>query len=63
MNIGPERDFIVTSSINGIVRLWTPGFDKLVSEVNTQQPIIDSDIGDKEIALLSSTGALSILDL
>ena len=42
--LSPERDFCVTTSINGILRIWAPDFSKLISEVNTQQPILDCDI-------------------
>jgi WD40 repeat protein len=33
--LSPERDFCVTTSLNGILRIWSPDFNKLISEVNT----------------------------
>jgi WD40 repeat protein len=39
--VSPERSFVVTGSINGILRIWSPDFTKLISEVNTQQPVLD----------------------
>lgn len=33
--ISPARNFIVTASLNGFLRLWSPDFSKLISEVNT----------------------------
>ena len=33
--MGPNRNFVVAASINGILRLWSPDFSKLISEVNT----------------------------
>ena len=35
LNLSPERNFCVTSSVNGILRIWAPDFSKLISEVNT----------------------------
>ena len=58
-----KRDFIVTASINGILRLWSPDFSKLISEVNTQQPILSCDINHKEIVVLGANGTISILDM
>lgn len=54
LKIAPERNFVVTSDTKGILRLWSADFSKLISEVNTQQPIIDCDINcnSKEIAVL-----------
>jgi len=36
LKLAPERSFCVTSSLNGIMRIWKPDFSKLISEVNTQ---------------------------
>jgi WD40 repeat protein len=33
--INPAGTFIATASINGLLRLWSPDFSKLISEVNT----------------------------
>ncbi len=35
LKLSPERNFCVTTSNNGILRLWSPDFSKLISEVNT----------------------------
>lgn len=63
--LSPERSFCVTTSVNGILRIWSPDFKKLISEVNTQQPILSCDINlaQKEIVVLSSHGSISVLDL
>lgn len=61
--IGPNRNFIVTASINGVLRLWSPDFSKLISEVNTQQQILDCDVNHREIVVLGAAGTLSVLDM
>jgi|LauGreDrversion4_2_1035121.scaffolds.fasta_scaffold42210_4 WD40 repeat protein len=61
--MGPNRNFIVTASINGILRLWSPDFSKLISEVNTQQQILDCDVNHREIVVLGAAGTLSLLDM
>jgi WD40 repeat protein len=61
--MGPNRNFIVTASINGVLRLWSPDFSKLISEVNTQQQILDCDVNHREIVVLGSAGTLSVLDM
>ena len=61
--IAPARNFIASASSNGILRLWSPDFSKLISEVNTQQSIISCDINHKEISVLSTQGTISLLDL
>ena len=48
------RNFIATASLNGFLRLWSPDFSKLISEVNTQQTIVSCDVNHKEIAVLSA---------
>jgi WD40 repeat protein len=61
--IGPNRNFIVTASINGVLRLWSPDLSKLISEVNTQQQILDCDVNHREIVVLGAAGTLSVLDM
>lgn len=61
--MGHNRNFIVTASINGILRLWSPDFSKLISEVNTQQGILDCDVNHREIVVLGAAGTLSLLDM
>jgi len=61
--MGPNRNFIVTASINGILRLWSTDFSKLISEVNTQQAILDCDVNHREIVVLGAAGTLSLLDM
>eukprot|EP00347_Sterkiella_histriomuscorum_P023802 403333335 len=65
LKLSPEQKFCVTTSINGILRIWSTDFSKLISEVNTQQPIVDCDINltEKEISVLSSQGTVAVLDL
>ena len=50
--ISPNRNFILSASLNGFLRLWSPDFSKLISEVNTQQPILSCDVNHKEIVVL-----------
>lgn len=52
--ISPNRNFILSASLNGFLRLWSPDFSKLISEVNTQQPILSCDVNHKEIVVLGS---------
>lgn len=61
--MGPERNFIATASINGFLRLWSPDFSKLISEVNTQQQIVACDVNHKEISVLGAGGTISVLDM
>jgi WD40 repeat protein len=61
--ISPNRNFILSASINGFLRLWSPDFSKLISEVNTQQPILSCDVNHKEIVVLGGQGTLSLLDM
>ena len=60
-----SRDFAVTTSLNGVLRIWSNNFTKLISEVNTHQPIASCDVSstEKEIVILSSNGVVSVLDL
>lgn len=62
----PDHDFYVTSAENGILRIWTPDFESLKSEVNTGNSInhIDINSDGSQICVLSSqVGTISILDL
>lgn len=61
--MGPERNFLATASINGFLRLWSPDFSKLISEVNTQQQIVACDVNHKEISVLGAGGTISVLDM
>jgi WD40 repeat protein len=61
--ISPNRNFILSASINGFLRLWSPDFSKLISEVNTQLPILSCDVNHKEIVVLGGQGTLSLLDM
>ena len=61
--MSPNRNFIATASVNGFLRLWSPDFSKLISEVNTQQTILSCDVNHKEIAVMGAAGTVSILDM
>lgn len=55
MKLFPSRKYLVTTSLEGILRIWTPDFSQLVSEINTHCPITDCDvnIGETEICLIT----------
>lgn len=57
--------FFLTASRSGNLRIWSPDFGKLVSEVSINQTVAACDINvdQKEIAVLSTDGSLSLLDL
>lgn len=57
--------FYLTASRSGNLRIWSPDFAKLVSEVSINQEVASCDINvdQKEIAVLSTDGSLSLLDL
>lgn len=57
--------FFLTASRSGNLRIWSPDFGKLVSEVSINQEVASCDINvdQKEIAVLSNDGSLSLLDL
>ena len=57
--------FYLTASRNGNLRIWSPDFSKLVSEVSINQEIASCDINidQKEIAVLSTDCSLSLLEL
>lgn len=57
--------FYLTASKNGNLRIWSPDFTKLVSEVSINQQVASCDINvdQKEIAVLSKDGSLSLLEL
>ena len=57
--------FYLTASKNGNLRIWSPDFTKLVSEVSINQEVASCDINvdQKEIAVLSKDGSLSLLEL
>ena len=57
--------FYLTASKNGNLRIWSPDFAKLVSEVSINQEVASCDINvdQKEIAVLSKDGSLSLLEL
>ena len=57
--------FYLTASSNGNLRIWSPDFTKLVSEVSINQEVASCDINvdQKEIAVLSKDGSLSLLEL
>lgn len=60
------NDFFVTSSLNGILRIWSTDFENLKSEVNTGNQInhIDINSDSNQICVLSSNqGTISLLDL
>ena len=66
----PKQDdntvpFYLTASKNGNLRIWSPDFTKLVSEVSINQEVASCDINvdQKEIAVLSKDGSLSLLEL
>lgn len=61
--MGPQRNFIVSASVNGILRLWSPDFSKMISEVKTEQNIQACDINHKEIVVLGAAGTLSLIDM
>jgi WD40 repeat protein len=61
--MAPGRNFIATASLNGFLRLWSPDFSKLISEVNTQQRVLSCDVNAREICVLGMEGTLSLLDL
>ena len=57
--------FYLTASKTGNLRIWSPDFSKLVSEVSINQEVASCDINvdQKEIAVLSKDGSLSLLEL
>lgn len=63
MLMSPNRNFIATAAINGVLRLWSTDFSKLISEINTQQNITSCDVNHKEIAVMSNMGTVSVVDL
>jgi WD40 repeat protein len=70
INAAPPKDdetipFFLTASRSGNMRIWSPDFEKLVSELSLCQEISDCDINSeqKEIAVMSTDGNLSLLEL
>ncbi len=61
--MSPQKNFIASASANGYLRLWSPDYSKLISEVNTQQSILACDVNHKEIVVMGEGGTLSILDM
>ena len=56
----------MTASQNGIVRIWSPDFQNLKSEVNTGNQITHCDVNydANQICVLSAPmGTISVLDL
>ena len=62
---GETVPFYLTASKTGNLRIWSPDFSKLVSEVSINQEVASCDINvdQKEICVLSQDGALSLLEL
>lgn len=61
-----NNEFYVTSSEEGVLRIWTTDFETLKSEVNTGNTIdhIDVNVDCSQICVLSSQlGNISVLDL
>lgn len=52
----PNNQFYVTCSEQGVIRIWTPDFETLKSEVNTGSMIdhIDVNIDSDQICVLST---------
>lgn len=44
MLLFPSRKHLVTTSVEGILRIWTPDFSSLISEINTHNPITACDV-------------------
>ena len=57
--------FYLTASRGGNLRICSPDFGKLVSEVSINQEVASCDINvdQKEIAVLGTDGSLSLLEL
>lgn len=57
--------FFLTASKAGNLRIWSPDFEKLVSEVAINQEISGCDISvdQKQISVLATDGTLSLLEL
>lgn len=57
--------FYLTASRTGNLRIWSPDFSKLVSEVSIDQEVASCDVNldQKEISVLSTDGSLSLLEL
>ena len=62
---GEVVPFYLTASRTGTLRIWSPDFSKLVSELSIDQVVASCDINvdQKEIAVMSKDGTLSLLDL
>jgi len=65
MLLFPSRRYLVTTSLEGILRIWTPDFQQLISEINTQTPITDCDVNlqETEIVLMTKQAQIGIIDL
>lgn len=62
----PNKSFIVTAAQDGILRIWSPDFENLKSDVNTRTIIThcDVNVNSSQIAVLSAqNGTISVLDL
>ena len=62
---GETVPFYLTASRHGTLRIWNPDFSKLVSELSIDSEITSCDINvdQKEIAVMSRDGTLSLLGL
>ena len=66
MRLAKDLSFIATFSTEGVIRLWSPDFSNLKSEVKTISRISSADISydSNQIAVFSEmSGTVSILDL
>lgn len=66
MKLARSGAFLASVSCDGVIRLWTPDFGALKSEVKTSTQVASADISydGNQIAVMSAShGTLSVLDL
>ena len=66
MRLSSDKSFIATFSTEGVIRLWSPDFQSLKSEVKTTSRITSADISydGNQIAVFSEmAGTVAVLDL
>jgi hypothetical protein len=65
MQLFPSRKHLVTTSLEGILRIWTPDFSSLISEINTHCPITSCDVNlsETEICLMTNEASIGVIDL